>query len=87
MADNQNKAISVFTAAATVFLSLSFFTSYFAMNPTGMRNTEYTGGVLLEDVWHNLVLHRARCGALGLQVSDCEETVASKSDESCVTKV
>jgi Mg2+ and Co2+ transporter CorA len=42
MADNQNKAVFVFTAVALVFLPLSFFTSYFGMNLKGLTDTDRT---------------------------------------------
>ncbi|KAL1837287.1 hypothetical protein VTJ49DRAFT_4053 [Mycothermus thermophilus] len=42
MADNQNKAIFVFTAVTIVFLPLSFFTSYFGMNLRGVADTDLT---------------------------------------------
>ena len=42
MADNQNKAIFVFTAVTIVFLPLSFFTSYFGMNLKGIMDTDRT---------------------------------------------
>ncbi len=42
MADNQNKAVFIFTAVTIVFLPLSFFTSYFGMNLAGVRDSDYT---------------------------------------------
>ncbi|KAH7408231.1 hypothetical protein DE146DRAFT_645631 [Phaeosphaeria sp. MPI-PUGE-AT-0046c] len=42
VADNQNKAILVFTGVTVVFLPLSFFTSYFGMNLDGLANTTRT---------------------------------------------
>ncbi|ORY58220.1 uncharacterized protein BCR38DRAFT_353305 [Pseudomassariella vexata] len=40
VADNQNKALFVFTGVTVVFLPLSFFTSYFGMNLAGISNTD-----------------------------------------------
>jgi Mg2+ and Co2+ transporter CorA len=42
MADNQNKAIFVFTGVTIVFLPLSFFTSYYGMNLEGILNSTRT---------------------------------------------
>jgi Mg2+ and Co2+ transporter CorA len=42
MADNQNKAIFVFTGVTIVFLPLSFFTSYYGMNLKGILNSSRT---------------------------------------------
>jgi len=39
VSDSQGKAILVFTGVTIVFLPLSFFTSYFGMNLTGIANT------------------------------------------------
>ncbi len=40
MADSQNKAIMLFTGVTIVFLPLSFFTSYFGMNLSGIIDTD-----------------------------------------------
>ncbi|KAI0023918.1 hypothetical protein F4780DRAFT_684919 [Xylariomycetidae sp. FL0641] len=42
MADNQNKAIFVFTGVTIIFLPLSFFTSYFGMNIKDIQNNNWT---------------------------------------------
>ena len=42
VSDSQNKAILVFTGVTIVFLPLSFFTSYFGMNLSGVVNTAKT---------------------------------------------
>ncbi|KAI9771406.1 MAG: hypothetical protein M1839_002796 [Geoglossum umbratile] len=42
VADNQNKAILVFTAVTIIFLPLSFFTSYWGMNLNGMSENRRT---------------------------------------------
>jgi len=39
VSDSQNKAIMVFTGVTIVFLPLSFFTSYYGMNLTGIVGT------------------------------------------------
>ena len=39
VSDSQNKAILVFTGVTIVFLPLSFFTSYYGMNLTGIATT------------------------------------------------
>ena len=39
VSDSQNKAILVFTGVTIVFLPLSFFTSYYGMNLSGIVNT------------------------------------------------
>ncbi|KAG8534270.1 uncharacterized protein KY384_001114 [Bacidia gigantensis] len=44
VSDSQNKAILVFTGVTTVFLPLSFFTSYFGMNLEGIANTKESQG-------------------------------------------
>ena len=44
VSDSQNKAILVFTIVTVVFLPLSFFTSYYGMNLTGIVNTTRTEG-------------------------------------------
>ena len=40
VSDGQNKAILIFTIVTTIFLPLSFFTSYFGMNIAGVANTK-----------------------------------------------
>ena len=42
VSDSQNKAILVFTVVTVIFLPLSFFTSYYGMNLTGIVNTTKT---------------------------------------------
>ncbi|KAL9603603.1 MAG: hypothetical protein Q9219_001106 [cf. Caloplaca sp. 3 TL-2023] len=42
--DSQNKAILIFTVVTTVFLPLSFFTSYYGMNLSTIVNTPRTEG-------------------------------------------
>lgn len=42
LSDNQNKAILVFTGVTTIFLPLSFFTSYFGMNLKGVIDIKET---------------------------------------------
>ncbi|CAD6589105.1 MAG: hypothetical protein ASARMPREDX12_003591 [Alectoria sarmentosa] len=42
ISDSQNKAILVFTTVTVIFLPLSFFTSYYGMNLTGIVNTAKT---------------------------------------------
>ena len=42
VSDSQNKAIMVFTGVTIVFLPLSFFTSYYGMNLTGIVGTTLT---------------------------------------------
>lgn len=42
VSDSQNKAILVFTIVTVIFLPLSFFTSYYGMNLTGIVNTART---------------------------------------------
>ncbi|KAL8823570.1 MAG: hypothetical protein Q9191_005733, partial [Dirinaria sp. TL-2023a] len=42
VSDSQNKAIIVFTGVTIIFLPLSFFTSYYGMNLTGIANTTLT---------------------------------------------
>lgn len=44
VSDSQNKAIMVFTGVTIIFLPLSFFTSYYGMNLTGIVNTNHTEG-------------------------------------------
>ena len=39
VSDSQNKAIMVFTGVTIIFLPLSFFTSYYGMNLTGIVGT------------------------------------------------
>ncbi|KAF8242642.1 hypothetical protein K440DRAFT_616194 [Wilcoxina mikolae CBS 423.85] len=41
-AQEQGKSVLVFTIITTVFLPLSFFTSYFGMNTTDIRGTDMT---------------------------------------------
>lgn len=42
ISDSQNKAIMVFTGVTIIFLPLSFFTSYYGMNLTGIVGTTLT---------------------------------------------
>ena len=44
VSDSQNKAILVFTGVTTVFLPLSFFTSYFGMNLNGIADSHESQG-------------------------------------------
>lgn len=43
-AESNNKAILVFTVVTTIFLPLSFFTSYYGMNLKGVVDTEHGQG-------------------------------------------
>ncbi|KAI9844689.1 MAG: hypothetical protein M1837_005431 [Sclerophora amabilis] len=54
VADSQNNAVLVFAGVTTVFLPLSFFTSYFGMNLKGIADTDHTERYF----W-------AVCGAIG----------------------
>lgn len=42
VSDSQNKAVLVFTIVTVIFLPLSFFTSYYGMNLTGIIDTAKT---------------------------------------------
>jgi hypothetical protein len=54
-ADAQNKAILVLACVTTIFLPLSFFTSYFGMNLKGVRETDRSESYFWEV-----------CGSIGL---------------------
>lgn len=70
VSDSQNKAIMVFTGVTIIFLPLSFFTSYYGMNLTGIVGTTHGEGffwkvcgsialfivifVVLGAYWHHL---------------------------------
>jgi Mg2+ and Co2+ transporter CorA len=57
VADSQNKAILIFTVVTIIFLPLSFCSSYFGMNLSGIQSTPKTEGYF----W-------AVCGTTGLVI-------------------